>query len=190
MRTLHQRGVRGYITFNTLVFEHEMAEAARTIASHRRGRRRCADRAGRGIAAPGSRIAPGMELHASTQMSITNAAGVRFAQQAGAGSGDAGARAFFRRGPFHPRRNRLRSRDFRARRVVRRLFRPVSIVGSLGRAQRQSRPMRAGLPACPIEMMVDGRLRPLDDARYLLSPGDLYALAQSAGDRRRWASRR
>src|ERR1700689_4358425 len=33
MRTLHQRGVRGYITFNTLIFEHELAEAARIIAA-------------------------------------------------------------------------------------------------------------------------------------------------------------
>src|SRR6202051_3417292 len=33
MRTLHLRGVRGYITFNTLVFEHELSEAARTIAA-------------------------------------------------------------------------------------------------------------------------------------------------------------
>ena len=33
MRTLHQRGVRGYVTFNTLVFEHELEEAARTIAA-------------------------------------------------------------------------------------------------------------------------------------------------------------
>src|SRR5262249_9537689 len=30
----------------------------------------------------------------------------------------------------------------------------------------------------PYEMIVDGRLQPLDDARYLLSPGDLYALEQ------------
>ena len=27
-------------------------------------------------------------------------------------------------------------------------------------------------------LLVDGQLRPLGDARYLLSPGDLYALAQ------------
>src|ERR1700734_3152987 len=33
MRTLHGRGVRGYVTFNTLVFEHEIDEAARTMAS-------------------------------------------------------------------------------------------------------------------------------------------------------------
>src|SRR5215218_9237679 len=33
MRTLHARGVRGYVTFNTLVFDHEVREAARAIAS-------------------------------------------------------------------------------------------------------------------------------------------------------------
>src|SRR4029078_2416812 len=30
----------------------------------------------------------------------------------------------------------------------------------------------------PYEMLVDGRVTPLGDARYLLSPGDLYALEQ------------
>src|SRR3954464_15616853 len=33
MTTLHARGVRGYLTFNTLVFEHELGEAARAIAA-------------------------------------------------------------------------------------------------------------------------------------------------------------
>src|ERR671936_470866 len=33
LKTLHQRGVRGYITFNTLVFEHELEAAAETIAA-------------------------------------------------------------------------------------------------------------------------------------------------------------
>src|SRR3954452_25148132 len=33
MRTLHRRGVRGYLTFNTLVFEHELREATRAIAA-------------------------------------------------------------------------------------------------------------------------------------------------------------
>ena len=31
MRTLHTRGVRGYVTFNTLVFEHELKAAAEAI---------------------------------------------------------------------------------------------------------------------------------------------------------------
>ena len=33
MRTLHQRGVKGYITFNTLVFDHELEEAARSLTA-------------------------------------------------------------------------------------------------------------------------------------------------------------
>src|SRR5215468_3747239 len=32
MTTLHRRGARGYVTFNTLVFEHELSEAANAIA--------------------------------------------------------------------------------------------------------------------------------------------------------------
>src|SRR2546423_15173011 len=32
MAALHRRGVRGYVTFNTLVFEHELDEAARALA--------------------------------------------------------------------------------------------------------------------------------------------------------------
>ena len=33
MRHLHQRGVRGYVTFNTLVFDSELEEAARSLAA-------------------------------------------------------------------------------------------------------------------------------------------------------------
>src|SRR5512140_2230363 len=33
MRTRHRRGVKAYVTFNALVFEHELSEAARTIAA-------------------------------------------------------------------------------------------------------------------------------------------------------------
>src|SRR5215470_13110624 len=31
MRTLHRRGVRGYVTFNTLVYNSELEEAARAL---------------------------------------------------------------------------------------------------------------------------------------------------------------
>src|SRR5690349_12058076 len=33
MRALHERGVKGYITFNTLIFDHELEEAARSLAA-------------------------------------------------------------------------------------------------------------------------------------------------------------
>ena len=33
MRTLHRRGVKGYVTYNTLVFDYELREAARGLAA-------------------------------------------------------------------------------------------------------------------------------------------------------------
>ena len=33
MRFLHGRGVRGYLTFNTLIFDHELSHAAKTVAA-------------------------------------------------------------------------------------------------------------------------------------------------------------
>src|SRR5450432_4640230 len=33
MATLHRRGVKGYVTFNTLVFNHELDEAAQALAA-------------------------------------------------------------------------------------------------------------------------------------------------------------
>src|SRR6186997_2794151 len=33
MATLRRRGVRGYLTFNTLVFDHELSEASRAVAA-------------------------------------------------------------------------------------------------------------------------------------------------------------
>ena len=32
MEFLHRRGVKGYVTFNTLVFDHELEEAGRALA--------------------------------------------------------------------------------------------------------------------------------------------------------------
>jgi hypothetical protein len=49
MEFLHARGVRGYVTFNTLVFPSELAQA-----EHHRGRSRCGDCAGCGDCATDS----------------------------------------------------------------------------------------------------------------------------------------
>src|SRR5437763_11399905 len=81
MQTLHRRGVRGYVTFNTLVFEHELAEAARTIAAIAEAGADALIVQDAGAVRPALRIAPDLELHASTQMSVTSADGVRLAQE-------------------------------------------------------------------------------------------------------------
>src|SRR5215469_10982965 len=84
MRTLHRRGVRGYLTFNTLVFDHELTEATRILGLI----------AGAGVDAIlvqdlgtlrlAREIAPDLELYASTQTSIASADGVVFALEQGA----------------------------------------------------------------------------------------------------------
>ena len=83
MRTLHARGVRGYLTFNTLVFEHELPEAARTIAAAAQCGVDALIVQDVGILRLARQIAPTLELHASTQMSIADSEGVRFARALG-----------------------------------------------------------------------------------------------------------
>src|SRR4051812_26667411 len=83
MTTLHRRGVRGYVTFNTLVFEHEFPDAARAIASIAEAGADALIVQDYGIVRLARTIAPDLELHASTQMSITDAGGVRLAQAEG-----------------------------------------------------------------------------------------------------------
>src|SRR6476660_4372069 len=84
MRTLHQRGVRGFVTFNTLVFNHELDEAARALADIAEAGADAIIVQDLGVLKMARQIAPDLELHASTQMSITSAEGVRLAQRLGA----------------------------------------------------------------------------------------------------------
>src|SRR5262249_49283347 len=83
LRTLHGRGVKGYVTFNTLVFDHELEEAAKTLASIAEAGADAIIIQDAGIARLARRIAPELEIHGSTQMSITSAEGARFAEQLG-----------------------------------------------------------------------------------------------------------
>jgi len=177
MRTLHKRGVRGYITFNTLVFEHELDEAAKAIAKIAEAGADAMIVQDYGVVRMAREIVPEMELHASTQMSITNADGVRFAQN------------------FGVQRVTL-ARELslaEVRKIVDETGCDLEIFvhGALcvaysgqcfsseawgGRSANRGQCAQAC--RLPYLMMVDGRLEPLADARYLLSPGDLYALEQ------------
>jgi len=84
MRTLHARGVRGFLTFNTLVFEHELREAARVLTAAIDAGVDALIIQDIGVLRAVRQMAPAMEIHASTQTSITDAAGVRFAREMGA----------------------------------------------------------------------------------------------------------
>src|ERR1022692_3332348 len=80
MSTLHRRGVKGFVTFNTLVFEHEFDEAARVLASIAEAGADAVIVQDGGILKRVREIAPSLKTHASTKMSVTSADGVRLAQ--------------------------------------------------------------------------------------------------------------
>src|SRR5579871_2185373 len=63
MTTLRQRGVRGYVTFNTLVFEHELNAAAATIADLARAGVDALIVQDYGVVRLAREIAPDLELH-------------------------------------------------------------------------------------------------------------------------------
>ncbi len=177
MKTLHGRGVRGYLTFNTLVFEHELGEAARAIAAAAESGVDALIVQDVGILRLARAIAPGLELHASTQMSITDAAGVRFARDLGV--------------------DRVTLARELSLKEVRSIYEEtgcdleIFVHGALcvaysgqcfsseawgGRSANRGQCAQA----CRLsyDLMVDGTQKPLADARYLLSPGDLCTVPQ------------
>ncbi|MBP9912808.1 MAG: U32 family peptidase, partial [Opitutaceae bacterium] len=84
MAFLHQRGVRGYVTFNTLVFTNELNDAAdylRTIIASGVDAAIVQDI---GICRLIRELSPDFPIHGSTQMTVTSAAGVQFVRDLGA----------------------------------------------------------------------------------------------------------
>jgi U32 family peptidase len=177
VRTLHRRGVKGYVTFNTLLFDTEIEEASRTLAA-------IADAGADSIIVQdigavklARQIAPGLEIHGSTQMSVTSADGVRFAQSLGV------SRVVMAR--------ELSLDEIRSIRAETDCELEMFVHGALcvsysgqcfsseawgGRSANRGQCAQAC--RLPYELIVDGAVQPLADARYLLSPGDLYALRQ------------
>jgi U32 family peptidase len=177
MRTLHGRGVRGFVTFNTLVFEHELAEAVEAIGAILEAGADALIIQDAGILELARRIAPGAELHASTQMSITSAEGVAFAERLGAD------RVTLARELSLDEIRKIRARTDCELEIFVHGALCVAYSGQCfsseawgGRSANRGQCAQAC--RLPYELLVDGRLEPLDDARYLLSPGDLYALHQ------------
>lgn len=83
IRLLHERGVKGYLTLNTLVFTGELPEVERVI--------RVAAETGvdavlvqdLGVARLIRAICPDLPIHASTQMTLTSVEGIEIAKELG-----------------------------------------------------------------------------------------------------------
>lgn len=177
MRTLHSRGVKGYVTFNTLIFDHELREAAKAIEQIAKAGADSLIVQDIGIAQLANQIAPDVDIHGSTQMSITSAEGIALAQRFGVN------RVVLAR--------ELSLREIRAIREQTDCELEMFVHGALcvsysgqcfsseawgGRSANRGQCAQAC--RLPYELIVDNQLKPLGDARYLLSPGDLFALHQ------------
>ncbi len=179
MKTLHQRGVKGYVTFNTLVFDHELRAAADALAAIAAAGADAIIVQDLGIAALAHRIVPDLPIHGSTQMSITSAEGVVFAARYGV------SRVVLAR--------ELSLAEVAAIQAQSPIELEIFVHGALcvsysgqcfsseawgGRSANRGQCAQAC--RLPYELIVDGQHRPLGAARYLLSPGDLAAIDEMA----------
>jgi putative protease len=83
MTFLHGRGVRGYVTLNTLVFENELPDAERYLRTMIAAGVDAVIVQDIGVCRLIRRISPDFPIHASTQMTISSAGGVEFARDLG-----------------------------------------------------------------------------------------------------------
>src|SRR5712672_2192792 len=83
MAFLHRRGVKGYVTFNTLIFANELADAGQYLRAIIAAGVDAAIVQDVGICRLIRKLSPDFPIHSSTQMTITSAAGVEFARELG-----------------------------------------------------------------------------------------------------------
>ena len=177
MNTLRRRAVKGFVTFNTLVFDHELEVARQAIEQIARAGVDAIIVQDVGVARMARAIAPSLEIHGSTQMSVTSAEGAELARQFGC------SRVVLGR--------ELSLADIRKIAQQTDVELEVFVHGALcvsysgqcfsseawgGRSANRGKCAQA----CRLSygLIVDGQPTDLGPYRYLLSPGDLCALEQ------------
>lgn len=175
MSTLHARGVKGFVTFNTLVFDHELRQAETAIKSIADCGVDAVIVQDIGIVDLIRKMAPDLEIHGSTQMSITSAQGAEFAAALGCSRVVLG-----RELSLKDIRKIAESTDVELEVFVHGAL-CVSYSGQCfsseawgGRSANRGKCAQA----CRLsyDLIVDGEPRDLGAFRYLLSPGDLSAI--------------
>jgi putative protease len=177
MRTLHRRSVKGFVTFNTLVFDHEIEAAKEAILKIAAAKVDAIIVQDVGVAKLVSEIAPDLAIHGSTQMSVTSAQGVELAASLGCNRVVLG-----RELSLTDMRKIASQTDVELECFVHGAL-CVSYSGQCfsseawgGRSANRGKCAQA----CRLsyDLIVDGEVRDLGPYRYLLSPGDLYAIEQ------------
>ena len=175
MDYLHARGMRGYVTFNTLIFTDELAAAEAQLRLLQESRVDAAIVQDLGLARLARVVAPDVEVHASTQMTLTSPEGLRFAKRLGV------ERAVLARELSLREIAKLNGPDMPGTEVFVHGALCVAYSGqcltSEALGQRSANRGECA-QACrlPYELVVDGEIKEMGDRRYLLSPQDLAAV--------------
>ncbi|MDB6022155.1 MAG: yhbU, partial [Pedosphaera sp.] len=185
MEFLHRRGVKGYVTFNTLVFANEMADAEQYLRAIIAAGVDAAIVQDIGICRLIRQISPDFPIHASTQMTITSAGGIEFARELGCNlvvlARECSLKEIEKIQSAQP--------DSALRTPHSALPLEVFVHGALcvaysgqcltsealgGRSANRGECAQAC--RMPYDLISDGKQVPLGDKRYLLSPQDLAGL--------------
>ena len=175
MDYLHRHGVKGFVTMNTLVFTGELEAAEVQLRKISAAGVDALIIQDLGLAKLAREIAPDVELHASTQMTITSPEGLAFVES------------------LFPLERAVLARELSVKEIERfhspRTPLEVFVHGALCVAYSgqcltsESLGQRSAnrgecAQACrmPYEIVVDGETRDLGEVRYLLSPQDLAAV--------------
>jgi U32 family peptidase len=174
MEYLHERNVRGYITFNTLIFTDELTEAAAQLEAIAAAGADAIIVQDLGLVRLAQHLVPQLELHASTQMTITSPEGLELMRQSGI------TRAVVARELSLRDLDRFKAVDVPIETFVHGAL-CVAYSGqcltseSLGQ-RSANRGECAQACRLPYDLVVDGQKHELGDRRYLLSPQDLAGL--------------
>lgn len=174
MKYLHDRGVKGYVTFNILIFANELATAMGTLDAIRAAEVDAVIVQDLGVAWAIQQLLPGLAVHGSTQMTLTEPLAINQLKTLGI------ERVILARelsvadvGKIH------QSTDMPLEVFIHGAL-CVSYSGqcltseALG-GRSANRGQCAQACRLPYELVVDGTIRQLPDKAYLMSPQDLAA---------------
>ncbi len=174
MDFLHRHGVKGFVTMNTLIFTGELAAAEEQLRKVAAAGVDALIIQDLGLAKMAREIAPDVELHASTQMTITSPEGLAFVES------------------LFPLERAVLARELSLKEIDRfqtsSLNTPLEVFvhgalcvaysgqcltsESLGQ-RSANRGECAQACRMPYELVVDGETKEMGEVRYLLSPQDL-----------------
>ena len=185
MEFLHRRGVRGYVTFNTLVFADELPAAEEYLRAIIAAGVDAAIVQDVGVCRLIRRLSPDFPIHGSTQMTVTSAAGVEFARELGCQLVVLARECSIReigeiKAALDARGTPLPLEVFVHGALCVAYSGQCLTSEALG-GRSANRGECAQACRMPYELIADDRPVPLGDRRYLLSPQDLAGLDAIAG---------